>query len=770
MPRPASASSVRTRIAALMLGTAAADDDAGDALGDIVLLPHQLDAVRRVRALLRRERGALLADETGLGKTFVALAVARGYGRALVVAPAALAHMWRDAGARAGCAIPFVSLERLSRRPLDALDGRTSCDLVIVDEAHHVRTPSTRRYQRLAALTLDAHVLLLSATPLHNRPRDLVALLALFIGERAYSLREHQLGPLVVRRRLADATPGASIPTAAAPLELVLPGDPAVLDALLALPSPVGAHDAGDGGVLLTLGLVRQWSSSDGALRAALRRRLARAAALEAALATGHHLSGAELRAWCVGDDAVQLAFPELLAPAAGDAAALLPAVREHARAVRALLHGPLGASTRDAQRAAQLRALRSAHPGEKIVAFTQFADTVLALRREMAGDSGVAALTGRGATVAGGALSRAEVLARFAPIALGRAPPADAERVTLLIASDLLSEGVNLQDACVVVHLDLPWTPARLEQRLGRVRRIGSRHQRVASYLCPPPVGAEVVLGLERALARKLRSAGRLVGVAGMILPSFGAAGVGSAGAPPGAPNPQSAPEAESALRRHLLAWRCVRADTAASDERCATRGGPLLAAVRAPRAAFLAAVYCQGEALLVSGVSGAAGLTLSLDARAACRVAAESGMGDVAVDADFRDRVLWELRLWLSRRAARTVLRLEPDGARRLQRAILARIAAATTRAPRHQRATIAALAARARLAATARYGAGAEAVLRLLVATPARGDARGDEAWLRTIAAFADAHGHDARAESAASTARVEAVLLLQSEAPG
>ena len=48
---------------------------------------------------------------------------------------------------------------------------------------------------------------------------------------------------------------------------------------------------------------------------------------------------------------------------------------------------------------------------------------------------------------------------------------------MTLLLTTDLASEGVNLQDASVVVHLDLPWTAARLEQRVGRVARLASAH-----------------------------------------------------------------------------------------------------------------------------------------------------------------------------------------------------------------------------------------------------------------------------------------------------
>ena len=83
---------VRARIAAALVGQRWSVDAV---LGAVTLKAHQVDAVHRLRLALREHGGALLADAPGLGKTFVALAVARDYGGAIVAAPAA-----RDAFAR----------------------------------------------------------------------------------------------------------------------------------------------------------------------------------------------------------------------------------------------------------------------------------------------------------------------------------------------------------------------------------------------------------------------------------------------------------------------------------------------------------------------------------------------------------------------------------------------------------------------------------------------------------------------------------------------
>src|SRR6201999_3019501 len=120
------------------------------------------------------------------------------------------------------------------------------------------------------------------------------------------------------------------------------------------------------------------------------------------------------------------------------------------------------------------------------------YAETVNALRAKLAVDSGIASLTANGARVAGGRVSRDTVLAQFTPAQTPqRATPA-AERIDLLLTTDLLSEGLNLQEASVAVHLDLPWNPARLEQRVGRIRRIGSRFPTVSGDVGAPPASAE--------------------------------------------------------------------------------------------------------------------------------------------------------------------------------------------------------------------------------------------------------------------------------------
>ena len=398
-PRPQSApnaaAAVLDAIARAVLGN---DNDPPVTLSTIVLRAHQRDALRRLRASVESMGGALLADEPGLGKTFVALALAREYPPAVVVAPAALRAMWLSAAAQAEVGISFVSMEALSRRGarIDAYAQRGG--LVIVDEAHHVNNPATARYARLARLIAYRRVLLLSATPVRNRRAELAALLALFIGPRAYTLDDAARSRCIVRR----GDDAALRPAIDGPHWHHVRALPGVHDAIATLPPPLPALDGREAAALLGMSLARCWASSLTALDAALRRRLQRGAALGALLDEGRIPTRDELRSWVVGDDAVQLAFPIFAAHETLDAAQLRATLDAHLDAVRTLrarIHPHIDDDA--AERARLLRELRSADPAARIVAFTAHAATAEALFRALRSTPGVALLTARGARTA---------------------------------------------------------------------------------------------------------------------------------------------------------------------------------------------------------------------------------------------------------------------------------------------------------------------------------------------------------------------------------
>lgn len=153
---------------------------------------YTLDAANLLTHLLEEHGGAILADVVGLGKTVVACLVARESGyRGIVLAPPHLigepgSGGWSDYLER----FHLYDWRTFSTGQLeDALrfvegSGR-DVQLVVVDEAHRFRNLETKDYALLSAITRGRKVLLLTATPINNRPLDAYALLRLFIPPKA---------------------------------------------------------------------------------------------------------------------------------------------------------------------------------------------------------------------------------------------------------------------------------------------------------------------------------------------------------------------------------------------------------------------------------------------------------------------------------------------------------------------------------------------------------------------------------------------------------
>jgi len=107
----------------------------------------------------------------------------------------------------------------------------------------------------------------------------------------------------------------------------------------------------------------------------------------------------------------------------------------------------------------------------EKLIIFTEHRDTLEFLMRRLKG----LGFTGKVARIHGGMDYRE----REEQVAFFRGPPPD-NGATYLVATDAAGEGINLQFCWLMVNYDIPWNPARLEQRMGRIHRYGQKHDPV--------------------------------------------------------------------------------------------------------------------------------------------------------------------------------------------------------------------------------------------------------------------------------------------------
>ncbi|WP_420625007.1 helicase-related protein [Candidatus Poriferisodalis sp.] len=164
----------------------------------------------------------------------------------------------------------------------------------------------------------------------------------------------------------------------------------------------------------------------------------------------------------------------------------------------------------RDGKIAALMDVLTVQHPDAKVLIFTEAADTAryvwAELVRRGVSDAGL---------VTGDTEDPTAVAQRFSPVSNGRGgdenPVRDELRV--LVSTDVLSEGQNLQDAHIVVNYDLPWAIVKLVQRAGRVDRIGQCSAEVLVVSLMPDASVEQEIELRGRVLRRLGENAQLLG-----------------------------------------------------------------------------------------------------------------------------------------------------------------------------------------------------------------------------------------------------------------
>ena len=490
------------------------------------VLPWQL---MPALAVLAGSTRVLLADAVGLGKTLQAGLVAaeltaRGLAEhTLVLAPPGLRDMWaaelserldldvailappalaarsRALGASRNpwtCAPVVVSSIDFVKRPeVRAAVEAAPFDLLIVDEAHHL-TPGSDRAAVAARLARRAPWLILaSATPHGGDPRTFRALLDLGrTGERGEP-------PMQVFHRTAAeaglARRRRTIALAVAPTD----AEQALIDGLLGYARAMchGALGARPGVRLVAGVLARRATSSAWAAEQSLQRRLDRLAG-DAAPPDADQ----PWLPWDEHDDGDTAEAAWLGVPG-------LPDQREECNRLRQLLRLARAAGA-NASKLSRLSRLL-ARIDEPAVVFTEFRDTLDACRVAIGGGDTVACLHG-GLS----APERRQALHAF----LGG-------QAAVLLATDVAGEGLNLQArARVVVTIEWPWSPQRLEQRIGRVDRLGQSRDLHAVHLTAKGTFEETVVA--RLLVRAARARDELarLDAEGPTKPSIEAAVLG--------------------------------------------------------------------------------------------------------------------------------------------------------------------------------------------------------------------------------------------------
>jgi superfamily II DNA or RNA helicase len=442
---------------------------------DIRLLDYQLATVRHVLKHLRGR--ALLCDEVGLGKTIEAGLIMLEYllrglvRRVLILTPPSLVEQWREEmqarfnldfvtydspvfknTERPWSVLPRIiaSLDTAKREPHKSLVLEEFYDLVIVDEAHRLKQSRSQSYRLVGAIK-KKYILLLTATPVENDLEELFNLITLL-------------------------QPGQLETAAAFKKKYIARGD------------PLQPKNADELKKLVREVMVRNRRSETGVITSRRRAEVAEVTPSPAEARFYHRLTSFIREHY--GDDEVKgpsrLVLKTLQREAGSSMDAVAPTLeklaghegypprwRETFFSLAAEARGIAG----QAKAAALTRIL--AGLGTKAVVFTGFRQTQAylagSLRRE-----------GLWVAELHGGMSRAakeeqvSFFAREAPV---------------LVSTETGSEGRNLQFCHVLVNYDLPWNPMRIEQRIGRIHRLGQDSDvRIYNLAAAGTVEAEIL------------------------------------------------------------------------------------------------------------------------------------------------------------------------------------------------------------------------------------------------------------------------------------
>lgn len=460
------------------------------------LHPWQREGAERVVAACRQVGGAVLADAVGLGKTRTALEAARQLGgHVRVVCPPALIGHWRAEAAALDMDVCCFSWGAFSQRRNDKLESvRRSMrvGVVIADEAHLLRNPGTVRAEQFVRFAHGARVILVSATPVVNRPADLACLCSFYLDKSAYieacrAGSRRALG--VVKRNWGAAAPGRQ---AARRTEdpWVGPNLPDAERWAQTCRSAM-ALDATHGALFESV-VLRRWASSpEAAAKTWARLRLLLISWRDAG--GRGRVSRRRAASALVSDEALRcfaqglLGFEGVSKDDALDRA--LASVASCERDAHTLRY-------EDTPQADELARHIAQSPGP-VLLFSQFRATACAV-----GDwlerRGACVVRVCGAGVwhrAAGCVTVEEGARWFSE--------GWADRFDAVVMTPVGAEGWNLQGATSVVHLDTPWNPAALEQREGRALRLGGARE-VAVHAVVPHPSVEARLGALALLAKK--------------------------------------------------------------------------------------------------------------------------------------------------------------------------------------------------------------------------------------------------------------------------
>ena len=463
-------------------------------LNDVDQYPHQLRTVRKV--LFETGGRAILADEVGLGKTVEAGLILREYyirgqmQALLVLTPASLTHQWQEElSQKFELDLPVVqsakdvmkfdrfiiSLDLAKTSNFRSIIASRNWDMVIVDEAHKLKNSKTLNFQFVKGLT-SRYMLLLTATPIQNELLELFNLVHLIAPGSLGTpnqFRKSYIHPVNKKlpqneRALRQRLSRYMIRNCRLETHLKLPPRRVLMRRLIASKEEKIVYESLTQFIRESYYMVSRAPQGLNQLTLMLLQKLATSSPEALRLSVEGILKKGEL---------------------SGEMEDSFNSIRENCEKVEKAIkfEEVMRFVTQEAQ-------------GDKVIVFTQFRATQHQLVK-LLNKAGITTAEFHGEMNVKRKRKQVEKFRNEAQI---------------LVSTDCGAEGWNLQFARILINFDLPWNPMKVEQRIGRVHRLGQEREVLILNFCIKDTIEEHIVNL---LSHKIRLFERVVGELEMIL-----------------------------------------------------------------------------------------------------------------------------------------------------------------------------------------------------------------------------------------------------------
>ncbi|MBE0427607.1 MAG: DEAD/DEAH box helicase family protein [Nitrospirae bacterium] len=555
------------------------------------LAEFQEDAVRRIFSRLKKYKACMVADSVGLGKTWIAKRVIEEFGfykrrRFLVVCPAQLRKMWRDAVKDLILAESILSQEELAsvdflKKAKQAIGGKLQeVSLIVIDESHNFRNPLSNRWENFFTLIMDhitkgkerPYILFLTATPINNTLWDLYwQVMLLTLTDQKVFLKEgisdilkffkdidkegdptflnDLMNEISIRRTrdyIKQNYPDAEIngERIIFPKRILENINYNLDDAYQGLYSDISrtisekltmayyrileykkverlskAEEMALGrmialeGIFRTI-LLKRLESSVEAFRKSVANHVKFLERLKDYLEKGKLLTKQTYYKYVFNlDEETAEDFLERLEDIDVEDFRKEELIRDIEKDIELFNEMGKKVGAIDPESDAKLKGLKRrllefSKKGQ-VVIFTYYADTLDYIYKNVSEDTlfsktSIEKISGRISSVK----RRTEIVDDFM-----------SGKTDVLMSTDVLSEGMNLQKAQYLINYDLHWNPTRMIQRAGRIDRIGSPFKDIYVYNFFPEEELEDLLRLVRILQNKIRNIDSSIGLDTSVL-----------------------------------------------------------------------------------------------------------------------------------------------------------------------------------------------------------------------------------------------------------